>query len=125
MQEKAVKLAANLCSELATLSSAEKAVLRRLFSQSSSGRKHPAGVAFDPLVVESPALTQFKKKECNMTPEPFSNRIPPKRQNQSLVSEGMMKTLIFKHSMSAVQVSNVIIRDFPEIKKISISKHAT
>ena len=115
--------AVDLCKELGAPSSVEISELSRLFSESSSGRKHPASVA---LVSESPALAQLKKKKSVIRPvsrgvvvfPAFSGRIPPKPQKQSLVSEGRVKTLIFKRTMSAVQVRNVIIRGFPEIQKI-------
>lgn len=126
-----MKRAVNLCRELGVPSSAEKSELSRLFSQSSSGRKRPASVAFDPLVSESPALAQLKKKKSVIRPvsrdvvvfPAFSGRIPPKPQKQSLVSEGRVKTLIFKRTMSAVQVRNVIVRGFPEIQKVYPFKH--
>ena len=70
---------------------------------------------------------QKKKKKAAVTPGrpckievvllPKVFHVVPKRDpRKQLITEGRVKTLMFRRSMSAVEVRNVIIRGFVEFK---------
>ena len=110
-----------MCSGFTKRTEKEKNVLAKLFSSSSwISRKRP--MAFDPMAESSNSEFQRKKK-CVVRPVSRDviffaekcGRVPQRGLKVSLSKEGRMKSLVFKRTMTSLQVQEEIHRGFKSV----------
>ena len=105
----------SLASMLTKQTEKERSVLAKLFSSSSvSRRKRPMAMA------ESRNSECQRKKKSVVRPVTrdvifFARRVPQKSLKMSLSEEGRMKSLVFKRTMTPLQVQNEIRHSFRSV----------
>lgn len=111
----------------------DKDVIARLFSPSSTVPRKRS-MAFDPTAESFNATQQKKKKsvvrpvsrDVIFLPEPY-NTVPQKRIKAGLSKQGRIKSLVFKRTMTPLQVKTTIICGFqslrcPDIKFLTATR---
>ena len=110
-----------MCSDLTKQMDKERSVLAKLFGTSSvEHRKQP--LAFNPMTESHNAESQRKKKSVvrPVTRDVIflfekCSCVPQNSQKMSLSEEGRMKSLVFKQTMTALQVQREIRRGFQSV----------
>ena len=109
-----------MCSGFTKRTEKEKNVLAKLFSSSSSiSRKRP--MAFDPMAESS--NSEFQRKKSVVRPVSRDviffaekcSRVPQRGLKVSLSKEGRMKSLVYKRTMTSLQVQEEIRRGFKSV----------